>query len=335
MDEDTNTAGFQFDLNHAVIAPCSHIFCRGCLAKYSPDQSSFLLDNDVDEATSRPAGQQQQQQRSSGPSSSSSVCFNCPICTKDVHLDQLKPVSDAYSCASSVADVNDLAALTSAPKLIQVSAMRGISPTVPTSAKASNTRGNNKRGGEAANAKKISSTKIDALLDCLIRLRNRTTTNDAPDRCMEKAIVFSQWTSMLDLLQEPLENHDFGFVRLDGTMTQAQREVSIQNFKTNPKVSVFLISMKAGGLGLNLTEANHVFILDPWWSPSIEAQAIDRVHRIGQTRPVTVTRFVIKNSIEERILQLQERKKLLAKSVLGNQSELKGISLQDLRILFS
>jgi SNF2 family DNA or RNA helicase len=93
--------------------------------------------------------------------------------------------------------------------------------------------------------------------------------------------------------------------------------------------------MKAGGLGLNLTEANHVFILDPWWSPSIEAQAIDRVHRIGQTRPVTVTRFVIKNSIEERILQLQERKKLLAKSVLGNQSELKGISLQDLRILFS
>jgi len=296
------------------------------MAKYGPDRSTFADDDEP------------RQPREN-------AVFNCPICQKEITLNQLKPVADAYSCASSIVDVNDIPVPIQAIS-VQISSSKddehdhehheeGKTQQVKKLNATTSTFANTTTTTTTSTSKvhmTYSSTKIDALLEQLNTLRSLTAVDGKE---MEKSIVFSQWTSMLDLLQSPLKQNGFGFVRLDGTMTQAQRETSIQAFKTNDKINVFLISMKAGGLGLNLTEANHVYILDPWWSPAIEAQAIDRVHRIGQTRPVTVTRFVIKNSIEERILQLQERKKLLAKSVLGTQSELKGISLQDLRILFS
>eukprot|EP01089_Gocevia_fonbrunei_P004241 TRINITY_DN14260_c0_g1_i2.p1 TRINITY_DN14260_c0_g1~~TRINITY_DN14260_c0_g1_i2.p1 ORF type:complete len:152 (-),score=30.77 TRINITY_DN14260_c0_g1_i2:93-548(-) len=134
-----------------------------------------------------------------------------------------------------------------------------------------------------------SSTKIDALMRELTEMTARDWTL--------KSIVFSQWTSMLDLVEKPLALCGLKFVRLDGSMSQAQREASIKSFRTDPEIKVFLVSMKAGGLGLNLTSASHVFLLDPWWNPATEDQAIDRVHRLGQKRPVIVTRFVIKDSI--------------------------------------
>jgi len=146
-----------------------------------------------------------------------------------------------------------------------------------------------------------SSTKIDALMKELWCNNERDPTL--------KSIVFSQWTSMLDLAEIPLKNSGFKYVRLDGSMTQGQREHSIRSFRNDADIKVFLVSMKAGGLGLNLTSASHVFLLDPWWNPATEDQAIDRVHRLGQRRPVVVTRFIIKDSIEERILELQEKKK--------------------------
>ncbi len=93
--------------------------------------------------------------------------------------------------------------------------------------------------------------------------------------------------------------------------------------------------MKAGGTGLNLTSASNVYLLDPWWNPASEEQAIDRVHRLGQTKPVTVTRFYVQNSIEERILELQDRKRVLAEGALGmNNKELRQVRLDELRLLF-
>jgi SNF2 family DNA or RNA helicase len=171
-----------------------------------------------------------------------------------------------------------------------------------------------------------SSTKIDALMQELTSL--------PPGECI-KSIVFSQWTSMLDLAEIPLRKAGIKFVRLDGSMPSYQREKSVAAFKEDPSICVFLISMKAGGLGLNLVTASHVYLLDPWWNPATEDQAIDRVHRLGQTKPVHVTRFIIKDSIEERIMELQERKKMLAQGALGaGSSELRQIRIEELRLLF-
>lgn len=171
-----------------------------------------------------------------------------------------------------------------------------------------------------------SSTKIDALMQELTEVISRDPT--------VKSIVFSQWTSMLDLVEIPLKSAGIRFVRLDGSMPQNQREVSIRSFRADPAVKVFLVSMKAGGLGLNLTSASHVYLLDPWWNPATEDQAIDRVHRLGQTRPVLVTRFIIKDTIEERILELQQKKKNLAQGVMMRTKELRQIRIDELRLLF-
>lgn len=171
-----------------------------------------------------------------------------------------------------------------------------------------------------------SSTKIDALMQELELLQQEEGI---------KSIVFSQWTSMLDLCEIPLKRAGIKFVRLDGSMAHYQREKAVSTFNNDPSVTVFLISMKAGGLGLNLVSASHVFLLDPWWNPATEDQAIDRVHRLGQTKPVHVTRFVIAGSIEERILELQDRKKTIAQGALGmNNKELRQIRIDELRLLF-
>ncbi|PRP86023.1 SNF2 superfamily RAD5 protein [Planoprotostelium fungivorum] len=172
----------------------------------------------------------------------------------------------------------------------------------------------------------MTSSKIDALLQELTQL---------PEESCIKSIVFSQWTSMLDLCEISLAKVGIRFVRLDGGMSQAQRDASVKQYREDPRVRVFLISMKAGGLGLNLVTGSNVYLLDPWWNPASEDQAIDRVHRLGQTRPVHVTRFIIKDSIEERIVELQERKKTMAQGALGmNTKELRQIRIDELRLLF-
>lgn len=171
---------------------------------------------------------------------------------------------------------------------------------------------------------KLVSTKLKALNDSLALV---------PEG--DKSIVFSQWTSMLDLVENQLKEKKIGFVRLDGTMTAQDRSNTINKFKQDSKITVFLISMKAGGLGLNLTNANHVFLLDPWWNFATEHQAIDRVHRFGQTKPVFVTRFIVRNSVEDRVLQIQERKRLLSKGALGEGSQhFKQLRLDELKVIF-
>ncbi|TIB13030.1 hypothetical protein E3P89_01411 [Wallemia ichthyophaga] len=171
------------------------------------------------------------------------------------------------------------------------------------------------------------STKIEALLHDLAEISttnphspNYDTLNFDVDikATPNKTIVFSQWTSMLDLIEYGLKECQIGYGRLDGTMQRDQRAFALERLKFDPKCEVLLISLRAGGVGLNLTTANRVYMMDSWWNVAVENQAVDRVCRIGQKRPVQVVRYIIQNTIEERILQIQERKTELFKGVLGS-----------------
>ncbi len=129
-----------------------------------------------------------------------------------------------------------------------------------------------------------------------------------------KALVFSQWTSLLDLVEPVLAESQITFARLDGSTRD--RGAVVACFQADDGPPVLLVSLKAGGTGINLTAADHVFILDPWWNPATEDQAAGRAHRIGQDRPVLVTRLVARETVEERILALQATKRRLADAAL-------------------
>ncbi|MGC4089200.1 MAG: DEAD/DEAH box helicase [Polyangiaceae bacterium] len=146
-----------------------------------------------------------------------------------------------------------------------------------------------------------------------------------------KALVFSQWTSLLDLVEPHLREAGIAFTRLDGSTRDRAGVVSTFQSESGPPV--MLVSLKAGGTGLNLTAADHVFLLDPWWNPAVEDQAADRAHRIGQDRPVMVYRMVAKDTVEERILSLQERKRNLADVALGEADQAQPITRAELMAL--
>jgi SNF2 family DNA or RNA helicase len=129
-----------------------------------------------------------------------------------------------------------------------------------------------------------------------------------------KALVFSQWTSLLDLVEPMLVAEGHKFTRLDGSTKD--RAGVVAEFQDPGGPPVMLLSLKAGGTGLNLTAADHVFLLDPWWNPAAEDQAADRAHRIGQDKPVMVYRLVSRDTVEERVLALQARKRALAAAAL-------------------
>ncbi|XP_072955755.1 helicase-like transcription factor CHR28 isoform X1 [Typha angustifolia] len=153
----------------------------------------------------------------------------------------------------------------------------------------------------------------------------------------EKAIVFSQWTRMLDLLEVPLKDSYIQYRRLDGTMSVAAREKAVKDFNTLPEVTVMIMSLKAASLGLNMVAACHVLLLDLWWNPTTEDQAIDRAHRIGQTRPVTVSRLTVKDTVEDRILALQDKKREMVASAFGEDesgSRQTRLTVEDLKYLF-
>ncbi|KAJ6134279.1 DNA repair protein RAD16 [Penicillium sp. IBT 18751x] len=173
-----------------------------------------------------------------------------------------------------------------------------------------------------------SSTKIETLLYELYLQRSKSHT--------PKSIIFSQFTSMLQLVEWRLRHAGFNTVMLDGTMTPAQRQKSIEHFMTNADVEVFLVSLKAGGVALNLTEASRVFIVDPWWNPAAEWQSADRSHRIGQQRPCVITRLTIEDSVESRIVQLQEKKANLIRGTINkDQGEaLEKLTPEDMQFLF-
>ena len=168
------------------------------------------------------------------------------------------------------------------------------------------------------------SAKMDVLLD---RLGDLIEEN-------HKALVFSQFTSMLALVRQRLDERSIRYSYLDGQTRHRKRVVD--RFQTDPKCPVFLISLKAGGVGLNLTAAEYVFILDPWWNPAVEAQAIDRTHRIGQNRHVFAYRLICQDTVEQRILELQDKKRKLADAIVDGQPNLlQNLTKADLERLLS
>ncbi len=149
-----------------------------------------------------------------------------------------------------------------------------------------------------------------------------------------KVLVFSQFTKLLAYVRRHLDEQEIDYAYLDG-QTRKRGEV-VERFQTDPACNLFLISLKAGGLGLNLTAAGYVFLLDPWWNPAVEAQAIDRAHRIGQTQPVFAYRMIAQDTVEEKILQLQSSKRKIADAILeGEGGALAELTAEDLRMLLS
>ncbi len=181
--------------------------------------------------------------------------------------------------------------------------------------------------GDSINYKQINSSKIEFLLETLESILEEG----------HQAIIFSQFTTYLDIIQNYIREKHWKFSRIDGTQSINKRQEQVELFQKgdNP---VFLISLKAGGVGLNLTAASFVFIMDPWWNPAVEQQAIDRAHRIGQQNTLTVYRPIIKGSVEEKVLLLQEQKKQLFQDLLAtdNDDVFSGkLSMKDFEMILS
>ncbi|HEX5026278.1 MAG TPA: SNF2-related protein [Agriterribacter sp.] len=151
-----------------------------------------------------------------------------------------------------------------------------------------------------------------------------------------KALVFSQFLGMLALIKEKLKALEVPFEYFDGSTSAPDREKAINRFQNDETCRAFLISLKAGGVGLNLTAADYVYIVDPWWNPAVEQQAIDRTHRIGQTKNIFAYRMICKDTIEDKILQLQEKKRSLARDLISDDNTfVKSLSREDVEYLFS
>lgn len=168
------------------------------------------------------------------------------------------------------------------------------------------------------------SAKMDVLL---AQLREVTAEG-------HKALVFSQFTSFLKIVRKHLDEEGLVYEYLDGTTRD--RQAPVERFQNDPDCKLFLISLKAGGLGLNLTAAGYVFLLDPWWNPAVEAQAVDRAHRIGQVQQVFAYRLIAKDTVEEKVLDLQKTKRDLASAIISqDNSVIKNLQKEDLELLLS
>jgi SNF2 family DNA or RNA helicase len=183
------------------------------------------------------------------------------------------------------------------------------------------------RNGDTSH-KNIDSTKIEFLMETLETIMEEG----------QQAIIFSQFTTYLDIIQHFFREKHWKFSRIDGSQSINKRQEQVDQFQSG-KTPIFLISLKAGGVGLNLTAASYVFIMDPWWNPAVESQAIDRAHRIGQKNTLTVYRPIIKNSVEEKVLKLQEEKKQLFQDLLSSDADdsvFSGrLTMKDFEMLFS
>ncbi|KAI2464098.1 SNF2 family N-terminal domain-containing protein [Annulohypoxylon bovei var. microspora] len=174
----------------------------------------------------------------------------------------------------------------------------------------------------------VSSAKIDKTMEILGAIREKDPK--------EKTLIFSLWTSFLDLLEIPVIDQGFQYVRYDGSMHHKSRHEAVKKFMDSPDVQIMLVSLSAGNSGLNLTAATHVIIIEPFWNPFVEEQAIDRAHRIGQKNEVTVHRVLIEGTVEDRIRELQEKKRTLVNAALSEEGAqgVGRLTMTELRGLF-
>ncbi|EGR32380.1 snf2 superfamily rad5 protein, putative [Ichthyophthirius multifiliis] len=172
------------------------------------------------------------------------------------------------------------------------------------------------------------SSKMNAVFEYL-----NNVLNSKNDKC----VIFSQFLAMFDLFEIDFKQNNMKYLRLDGSLNQKQRSDVIKKFNEDDSYRIFLISLKAGGVGLNLVRANHVFLIDPWWNPAVEEQAVDRIHRIGQKKDVNVIRFIMRNSIEERMIKLHEEKKHLFEITIAScqKDKKKEINLECFKYLIN
>ncbi len=185
---------------------------------------------------------------------------------------------------------------------------------------------NNIKPASISKVEEIHSVKVDFLMEQIEEILAEG----------HQAIIFSQFTTYLDIIQKHFDKKMWKAVRIDGTQSLKKRQEQVDLFQEN-KVPLFLISLKAGGVGLNLTAASYVFIMDPWWNPAVESQAIDRAHRIGQQNNITVYRPIIKSSVEEKVLELQVLKKQLFHELLPDNDDTAftgKLSMKDFEFLF-
>ncbi|XP_070609485.1 helicase-like transcription factor [Erythrolamprus reginae] len=177
------------------------------------------------------------------------------------------------------------------------------------------------------NGKWTSSSKVNALMHALIELRKQNPAI--------KSLVVSQFTKFLSVIETPLKESGFVFVRFDGSMNQKKRVEAIQQFQNNETGSptIMLLSLKAGGVGLNLTAASRVFLMDPAWNPAAEDQCFDRCHRLGQKQDVIITKFIVKNSVEENMLKIQNKKRELAAGAFGTKKPTGETKINEIRTL--
>ncbi|PFX35045.1 helicase-like transcription factor [Stylophora pistillata] len=242
---------------------------------------------------------------SSGSDEECSVCLESlvePVITRCAHA----------FCQQCIMDVMTSENL--APRCPLCRAPLNVNELIKVSEKKKQKLPSAKKTSEDSDSKNKSS-KLDALMGALCAIRDKDP--------FTKSLVVSQFTSFLDLIEEALHKEDFNFVRLDGRMMQETRARAIESFaKTcSSSPTVFLLSLTAGGVGLNLTAATRVFLMDPAWNPAIEEQCFDRSHRLGQTQEVIITKYIVMNSVEERMLTLQEGKRTLMGQAFGVQRQ--------------
>jgi SNF2 family DNA or RNA helicase len=151
-----------------------------------------------------------------------------------------------------------------------------------------------------------------------------------------KILIFSQFVKMLSLIEKELKKEKVNFEYLDGKSSQKARQESVEHFQSDPNCRVFLISLKAGGTGINLTAADYVYIVDPWWNPAVENQAIDRCYRIGQNKNVIAYRLICTNTVEEKIMRYQAKKQKIASDIISTDDAfVKQLDKHDIEELFS
>ncbi|KAL6187256.1 hypothetical protein ACLB2K_043370 [Fragaria x ananassa] len=293
-------------LENPVVTLCGHVFCYQCVSEYMTGDDSM-----------------------------------CPAteCKKQVGPDVVFSESTLISCLSKDLDGGSTnSQLIENPVVVQneytSSKVKAVVEIIQSHCKS---KSPNLEQYNAAGCSRDSFFKNENPDSVVNVVKHTTVVSNSPTDGPIKTIIFSQWTKMLDLVESAMNEYCIQYRRLDGTMTLTSRDRAVKEFNTDPEVTVMLMSLKAGNLGLNMVAACHVILLDLWWNPTTEDQAVDRAHRIGQTRPVTVTRLTIKDTVEDRILALQDEKRKMVASAFGEDNSGGSgtrLTVEDLRYLF-